>query len=455
MCGVAADRLPGLGQRPPDGVGSHASGMGSDASDFDLFNDEEHLTVVDSSFWNQPQIPEYPALATFGPYEILGRIARGGMAEVYLAREWDEEGKARHLVVKRILPEMEHNQELLQMFLEEGRIAVRLYHPNVCHVYECGELEGTTFMALEWVYGPSLRDIIRRARGGPTGALPWPLAVEVAAQVATALHYVHQAKGVGGKPLNIVHRDVSPHNVMLSWSGSVKLLDFGIAKTSHEATSSGKLVGKYQYMSPEQAQSMHVDARSDIFTLGIVLFEMLTGKTLYDRPTLLDTLSAIVREPAPSLREERPDLPEALDRIIQRALAKDPASRFQDAGELRASLRQVLRAHDQDVTEQRMALYLEGLFEAEDKVPLRPEGQQLTGSFQALTKEGAAAAAALLEPEITFEGFADGRSSPVPGASVDQNDGSAARGVSFWLAIGALGLVAAVIGAAIATWLMG
>ena len=389
----------------------------------DLFDDDddEQRTVVDSSFWNSPDIPDYPPLAHFGRFEILGRIARGGMAEVYLAREWDDSGKARYLVVKRVLPEMEDNGELLAMFLDEGSIARRLYHPNVCHVYECGEIDGHTFMALEWVWGPSLSEIIEAAtaRGG---CIPWPVAVEIVAQVATALHYVHHAKGTGGKALNIVHRDVSPHNVNVSWAGAVKLLDFGIAKTSHEHTGSGGLVGKYGYMSPEQAQSQRVDARSDIFALGIVLYETLTSQGLYDRPTLLDTLSAIVREPVPSLRAARPELPESLEAIVNRALAKDPAHRFQSAGEFKAALSQVLRTNGQTVTETRIRLVLDGLFDAKAKLPLRDEGRRLTGSFAGLTAEGAEAllASQSVSTYATFEHEPPAPKSAAPKSSLAQ-----------------------------------
>jgi serine/threonine protein kinase len=350
--------------------------------DEDPEEDGEHRTVVDSSFWSQPEVPRYPTLATFGRFEILGRLARGGMAEVFLAREPQGDGTDRHVVVKRVLPETEGNPELLSMFLEEGATAVRLYHTNVCHVYECGEIDGTAFMALEWVYGPSLHEVVRRAAGVGRG-LPWPVAVDIVAQVAGALSYVHQARGVHGRPLNIVHRDVSPHNIMLSWTGQVKLLDFGIAKTTAEGTE--RTAGKYDYMSPEQAQSRPVDARSDIFALGVVLYEVLVGRALYDRPTLLDTLSAIVREPPPSLRPARPELPEALEHILQRALAKDPAQRFQTAGEMRAALKQVLRAAGQFVTDRRVAMALDGLFGASERVPLRGESHVMTGSFQALT----------------------------------------------------------------------
>lgn len=427
----------------------------------DLFDDDDgddYRTVVDTSFWNQPAVPDYPPLAHFGRFEILGRIARGGMAEIYLAREWDDAGKARHLVVKRVLPEMEGHAELLKMFLEEGSIAVRLYHQNICHVYECGEIEGTTFMALEWVWGPQLQDVIERM-ASREACVPWPIAVEIVSQVAAALHYVHHAKGVGGRSLNIVHRDVSPHNVMVSWAGGVKLLDFGIAKTSQEITTGGAAVGKYGYMSPEQAQSQKVDPRSDIFALGIVLFEALTSRPLYDRPTLLDTLSAIIREPVPSLRAERPELPEALEHIVQRALAKDPGHRFQSAGELRAALNSVLRTQGQSVTEQRIALFLDGLFDEKEKRPLDQKSLKLTGSFQALTEAGAAA---LRGEEITFESFDHSKPSSRPppisdlGETMDieRPKKKKSSGVAAWLGLVLLAFLMAGIGATVALYLL-
>jgi len=423
--------------------------MGDAHEHFDLFDDDEDdfRTVVDTSFWNQPEVPDYPVLAHFGRFEILGRIARGGMAEVYLARDRDEQGEARHLVVKRVLPEMEDNPDFIAMFLDEGRTAVRLYHQNVCHVYECGEIDGTTFMALEWVWGPPLQEIIDRM-AARDGCIPWPIAVEILAQVAAALHYVHHAKGVGGKPLGIVHRDVSPQNVMLSWGGGVKLLDFGIAKTSGDITTGGAAVGKYGYMSPEQAQSHPMDQRSDLFALGIVLYEALTGRPLYDRPTLLDTLQAIVREPVPSLRAARPELPEALEHVLRRALAKDPAHRFQSAGEMRAALKQVLRTHGQAVTEQRIALFLDGLFDEQEKRPLRGKAA-LTGSFQALTDFGAQA---LAGGDVTYESFTHQPSSrppPPPPAPKATSPGWAA-----WLGLGVLALLMAALGAGAAVYLM-
>jgi eukaryotic-like serine/threonine-protein kinase len=422
---------------------SHPPGRDAELGLFDEVEDdaEEHRTLVDNSFWVQPKIPEYPTLATFGRFEILGRLARGGMAEIYLARDRQSDGSVRHVVVKRVLPEMEGNDELLSMFLEEGKIAVRLYHANVCHVYEVGEIDGTAFMALEWVYGPSLHTVIKRAaaKGVPTA---WPIAVEIVSSIASALEYVHQAKGLHGEALNIVHRDVSPHNVMVSWTGQPKLLDFGIAKTSAEGPSGKGAAGKYAYMSPEQAQSHPIDARSDVFALGIVLYETLAGRALYDRATLLDTLSAIVREEVPSVRRERPDLPEALDYAVQRALAKDPRERFQSAAEMRASLKQLQRMLNQQVPEKRIALALAGLFDASERTPLKDAGLQLSGAFTTLTEEGAAV---VLTDSVTYETFDHGAEAEEEDIDVDVSfePERKKRGVALWIALFFLAFVVA------------
>jgi eukaryotic-like serine/threonine-protein kinase len=250
-----------------------------DLSGLDDFDDDGEMgrTSVGTDLFGTQEVPQYPAVARLGQFEILGRIARGGMAEVYLARERADDGSVRHVVVKRVLTEMQHDAAMLGMFLDEGRIALRLFHPNVCHVYECGEANGLTFMALEWVHGTSLREVIRRA--GPRGGLPVPVAVHVIAKIAGALEYVHHAKGIDGRPLSIVHQDVTPHNVMLSWKGQVKLLDFGIAKTSAEAEHGTAVPqGKFEYMSPEQVRGEPIDARSDIFALGVCLYEALTSR---------------------------------------------------------------------------------------------------------------------------------------------------------------------------------
>lgn len=372
-----------------------------------LFDDDSSMgTMVDNSLFAEPKIPHLPMLASFGRYEILGRLARGGMAEVYLARDTAADGTARHLVLKKVLPEMEDDQEFKRLFLDEGQLAVRLYHPNVCHVYECGEIEGTAYLAMEWLYGPTLRTLMRKA--GPQQGVPVPVGAWMMAQVAAALEYVHHARGVDGKPLNIVHRDVSPHNIMLSWDGEVKLLDFGIAKTTKAGSTaaSGRLEGKAGYMSPEQARGLSLDARSDVFALGICLFEVLTGRALYKRDGHVATLTAIVEEPPPSARALNPKVPEALDAIVQKALAKAVEDRYQSAGELQHALEGYIIQAGELVGERRLALLLGSYFNEDEKAPLPQGSAKLTGTFSALSEASSSGVLA------TFDHSEDGAARP-------------------------------------------
>jgi len=375
-------------------AGSQNDG-GADIDLGSLFDDDSSMgTMVDNSLFAEPEIPHLPMLAAFGRFEILGRLARGGMAEVYLARDTSADGSTRHLVLKRVLPEMANDAEFKRLFLEEGQLAVRLYHSNVCHVYECGEIDGTAFLAMEWLYGPTLRALLRRA--GPQQGVPAAVGAWMMAQTAAALEYVHHARGTDGKALNIVHRDVSPHNIMLSWDGVVKLLDFGIAKTtkSGSTAASGKLEGKSGYMSPEQARGLSLDARSDVFSLGICLYEVLTGRPLYKREGHVQTLTAIVEEPPPSARAANAQVPEELDAIVKKALAKRVEDRYQSAAEFETALNGWIAASGELASERRLALLLGSYFNAEDKAPLPKGSAKLTGTFSALT-DGSAASGVL------------------------------------------------------------
>jgi len=373
-----------MSDRPP--APSAAVSAGSES----LFDDElDAPTTVDASAFQSPSVPDYPSIGNFGPYEILGKIAMGGMAEIFLARDRMEDGGVRHLVIKRVLPHMADNDSFIAMFLDEARIANRLYHPNVAHVYESGEINDAYFMAMEWVHGPPLRRVIRRAYENGAG-IEAAVGVKIISLMAEALHYAHNAQGEGGRPLYIVHRDVSPHNIMISWTGGVKLLDFGIAKASsqHAQTQAGQVKGKYSYMSPEQCRSSEdIDHRSDIFALGICLYEVLTGHPLYHHDTVLNTMQAIVYGDVPSVREQDPTLPHELDRIVQKALAKDPAHRFQTAAELHDALERFLAMRQEWVDPGRISAFLDTLFDEEDKMPLRPPSRQ-TGSFPGLTPSG-------------------------------------------------------------------
>ncbi len=287
--------------------------------------------------------PDYPAIDSYGRYDILGRLAVGGMAEVFLAREMAGHGAIRHIAVKRILPQIADDDTFVEMFLDEARLAMRLNHPNICHIYDIGELDDSYYIAMEWVNGVPFGKLIAKARQAGT-VLPVTIAVKVMAHVADALNYAHQARDGVGRPLNIVHRDCSPQNIMVRYDGVVKLLDFGIAKAATQTTKTeaGIVKGKFSYMSPEQCLGKPLDARSDIFAIGACLYEGLTGKPAFRRASDLDTMRAIVHEPVPSARLVRSDVPPRLDAILRRALAKDPTQRFQTAGELYIALERFL-----------------------------------------------------------------------------------------------------------------
>lgn len=330
-----------------------------------------------------------PAICGFGRYELLGRLAVGGMAEIYLAREPESVRGAghRHLVIKRILQHVADDNTFTTMFFDEARLAMRLNHPSIVHIYEFGEEQGSYFLAMEWVDGVALGKLIRRAR--EFEGIPAPLAVKVIAQVAEALHYAHHLKGDDGQSLGIVHRDVSPQNIMVSYDGAVKLLDFGIAKATiqHTKTGDGQVKGKFAYMSPQQCLGEPIDGRADVFALGVCLYESLTGLPLYHRKTQYETMRAVIEDPVPSIRKYRPELSEELDRIVGVALAKNPDDRFPTAGDMQLALERWLAVQQEVVPARRLTELLEGVFGEDirrgpmvDSTPFGQSFQQVEGA---------------------------------------------------------------------------
>jgi eukaryotic-like serine/threonine-protein kinase len=272
-----------------------------------------------------------------GRYEPIRRLAVGGMAEIYLARLLGVgiEGFEKLVVLKRILPQHALDPELLRMFLDEARLSATLTHPHITEVYDVGADGDAPFFAMEYVHGANLRELMRahaRSSGQPVAPLDLGYAVEIVAAAAAGLHYAHDRLGPGGEALGIVHRDVSPSNVLVSYDGAVKVSDFGIAKWALQRTRTqeGTLKGKFAYMSPEQCRGRAVDRRSDVFALGTILYELTTGAAPFTGDSDLEILNRIATGVAapPTWPEEKGAYPTALADIVMRALAPHPDHRY-------------------------------------------------------------------------------------------------------------------------------
>lgn len=261
------------------------------------------------------------------------------MAEIFLARSSGIGGFEKLVVIKRILPQHADNEEFVRMFLDEARLAATLNHPNIAQVYDIDCEAGTYFFTMEYVRGEDVRTILKRL-GRRGQRLPLDHAVAIARAVAAGLHHAHEKRGVGGKPLGIVHRDVSPSNVLVTYDGTVKLVDFGIAKASARTTDTrvGTLKGKISYMSPEQCMGEPIDRRSDIFSLGILLYEMTTGVRPFEADTEYAILRRIVDGEALPPTAVAPEYPRDLERIVMRALARLPPNRYATAEQLQLDL---------------------------------------------------------------------------------------------------------------------
>lgn len=293
-----------------------------------------------------PEAVPPPAGTRFGQYILEERVAKGGMAEVYRARMMGVEGFQKTVAIKRILADMAGNDEFVTMFIDEAKLAAQLKHPNIVDIYDLGKIDRSFYIAMEYVEGHDLREVLGRCREvGVT--VPVPLALHCAAQLASALDHAHTTRDFEKRDLGLVHRDVSPPNVLISNDGEVKLCDFGIAKALTKATHTrdGLLKGKLRYMSPEQASGREIDHRSDIFSLGLVLYEMLTGRKVFDGASEAEILKQ-VRDPkveAPSSMS--PTVPPDVDRIVLRALKADPSARYQSAAAIGQALEAAIRGH--------------------------------------------------------------------------------------------------------------
>jgi len=316
----------------------------------------------------------------FGRYELLLELAAGGMATLYLARLRGPEGFEKLVALKIIHPHLTREASFVRMFFDEARISALVHHPNVVQVLDLGQVEDIYYIAMEYVHGKDYRAVLKGAyrrsqEGKPlTAAADWLIAARVIADAAAGLHAAHELVSAKGEPLGLVHRDVSPHNILISYDGNVKLTDFGIAYAKHRIThtDSGVLKGKLAYMSPEQAEGTHIDRRADVFALGIVLWEAVCNKRLFRRKSDTATLYALIHTEIPRPRSVRKDLPAELEQIILRALAKRPGVRYQTAQELGRALQQLIARHDDIVGATELAAVMTTLF-AEQRAKLDRE----------------------------------------------------------------------------------
>ena len=297
----------------------------------------------------------------FGNYRLQRRLARGGMAEVFLARLLGVEGFERRVAIKRILPHLSESEEFRVMFLDEARLAAQLTHPNVVHIYDFGKVDDYYFIAMEYVDGIDLGRIIRQARANP---VPFEFAARMMADVCAGLHYAHNIDDGKGKKLNLVHRDITPQNVLVTYDGVVKIVDFGIAKATWSAgrTRPGVVKGKFAYMSPEQVEGRSLDGRSDVFSLGICMYELLTGVPLFRRDDVKESMREIRDGKEITPERFRADVPEQLVSILRKALATSRDARYASASAMQLDLERFLKTTEALGSSVRLAEYLKREF---------------------------------------------------------------------------------------------
>ena len=298
-----------------------------------------------------------------GPYEVLERISAGGMAEVYKAKQTGADNFERPVAIKRILPHIARDPNFIAMFQAEAKLAVQLQHGNICQIYQLGRHEDSFYIALEYVDGRDIGAVLdlhqKQGRG-----VPLPQACYIISRACEGLDYAHNKKSSDGKPLNLIHRDISPPNILISFEGEVKLIDFGLAKAvgSSIQTQAGIIKGKLAYMSPEQVRGAQLDHRSDVFALGIVFFELLTARRLFRRDSDLDTFDAVRQCKIPRPTEFNPAIPPALEQLMLKALARDLDQRYASASAFNEALREFVMSHRMTFRGEQLGTWMRKLF---------------------------------------------------------------------------------------------
>lgn len=330
-----------------------------------------------------------------GRYQLCFELASGGMATVYLARAEGPAGFEKLVALKCIHPHLAREQEFVDMFLDEARIASRISHPNVCSVFEVGSADDTYYLAMEYVVGETLSRVLRRLARDPEGTRPSWMPVFVAriiADICEGLHAAHELRGDKGELLEVVHRDVTPQNLFVSYDGTARIVDFGIAKARGRLhhTQAGLVKGKIAYLAPEQIDHKPIDRRADVWALGVVLWEMSTGMRLFRRDSEVDTLMAVTSDPILAPSEVRPEVPKELDAIALRALSRDPAQRYATAREMGRDLHRFIAGYGEVVGAAEIAEWMEETFGEERRKRLAViEGSRTVGDGPVLRLDDA------------------------------------------------------------------
>jgi len=319
---------------------------------------------------------------SFGRYYLIDKIAVGGMAEVFKAKSFSHGGFEKLLVIKRILQHLSDNDEFVEMFIDEAKISVELQHPNIIQIYDFGRIQQNYFIAMECVEGKDVKGLLRKL-AERRRLLPTEYAVYIGHELCKGLDYAHKRTDMLGNQLGIVHRDVSPSNILVSYTGEVKIADFGIAKAQISAynTKGGVLKGKFEYMSPEQASGEDLNHQADIFATGIILHEMLTGRRLFKTDSDIKTLERIKSVDVEPPSKLNPAIPKRLDDIVMKALAQSKTDRFSDARELQNALLEFMYPATPDLTRENLGHFLTEMFSAE----IRSERDRLETGTKAAT----------------------------------------------------------------------
>lgn len=302
----------------------------------------------------------------FGKYLLVDKIGTGGMAELYLAKQTGLKGFEKVLAIKRILPHLTQDTEFVNMFINEAKLAALLSHQNIVQIFDLGNVDGTYYIAMEYVMGKDLRTVLRKRRENKT-RIPMDLALRISSRVCSGLDYAHRKKDFSGNDLDIVHRDVSPQNILISYEGEVKIVDFGIAKaaSSGSETKAGVLKGKLAYMAPEQAWGKAIDRRTDVFATGVVLYEMLTGERPFKATSDFDLLEKVRETQFEPPSKLNPEIYPELEAAVMKALAKDPADRYQTTSEMELALETLIVNKGYGLSSLNLSQYISALFKEE------------------------------------------------------------------------------------------